>query len=152
MTWTYDETLALPRDQIRMLIGDVEVLDPQLSDESIAFFYTSSGDVYTSAINAALALSAKYSREANSKSVGSMSLSYQRAQSYAALADRLQAQAYMPGLVLAPPVVGGISKTDKALAEQDGDRVPPTFTRRGFDVPGAADEHRPPTESDAWGP
>lgn len=152
MTWSFDDTLPSVKDQIRVLIGDVDVDDPQLSDESLLFFANGSTDAYSAASNAARALSAKYAREANSKSVGSMSVSYQRSQNYAALADSLQLQAFMPGAVLAPPQVGGISKADKNNQEQTADRVPPTFTRTGLDDPGSSEARRQPTESLVWGP
>jgi hypothetical protein len=64
-TYTFVADFSLVRDQIRQLIGDVEVTtDPILSDEAIAFFYAQAGDdLVAGALKAAKAAAAKLARE-----------------------------------------------------------------------------------------
>jgi hypothetical protein len=64
-TYTFSADFSLVRDQIRDMIGDVDVTtDPILSDEAIAFYYSQAGsDLLGSAIKAAKAAAAKLARE-----------------------------------------------------------------------------------------
>ena len=64
-TYTFAADFSLVRDQIRQLIGDVEVTtDPLISDEAIAFFYAQAGsDLVGGALKAAKAAAAKLARE-----------------------------------------------------------------------------------------
>lgn len=64
-TYTFSADFTVVRDQIRQLIGDVDVTtDPILSDEAIAFFYAQAGsDLLGGALKAAKAAAAKLARE-----------------------------------------------------------------------------------------
>jgi hypothetical protein len=64
-TYTFSADFSLVQDQIRQLIGDVDVVtDPILSDEAIAFFYAQAGsDLLGGAVKAAKAAAAKLARE-----------------------------------------------------------------------------------------
>ncbi len=64
-TYTFAADFSLVRDQIRGMIGDVDVTtDPILSDEAIAFFYAQAGsDLLGGALKAAKAAAAKLAKE-----------------------------------------------------------------------------------------
>jgi hypothetical protein len=64
-TYTFAADFSLVRDQIRQMIGDVDVVtDPILSDEAIAFYYAQAGsDLLAGALKAAKAAAAKLTRE-----------------------------------------------------------------------------------------
>jgi hypothetical protein len=139
MTWSYDETLVEPKDQLRLMIGDVDVADVNnhlMSDEGIMFFLASEGgNVYEAAAVIAEALAMRFATTVQ-KSVGSMSISaQQKYEHYLELAKMLRARADL--YVNARPLVGGISKADKATQESDPDRVVPAFSVKLFDVPSA---------------
>ena len=91
MSWTYTDPNTSDRDKIRFLIGDTDSTDPLLSDEEIAFTLAEAGgSVYQAGHDSCYAIAAKFSRMAQSKSVGDLSISYaDRAAAYAAQAERL---------------------------------------------------------------
>jgi hypothetical protein len=64
-TYTFAADFSLIRDQIRDMLGDVDVAtDPILSDEAIAFYYAQAGsDLLGGALKAAKAAAAKLARE-----------------------------------------------------------------------------------------
>lgn len=121
-------TTAGRRDAVRLLLKDVTSGSALYQDAEIAFFLTHHGNnVFRAAATAARGLAA---RQAESKSVGDLSLSgfgktwREVAAEYDATADR-QTVLY----------AGGISISDKQSAEQDTDRVAPAFTRTVFRNP-----------------
>jgi hypothetical protein len=61
--WTFDADFTVVRDQIRQMIGDVDIDDPLISDEAIAFFYAQAGTATGGALRAAKAAAAKLARE-----------------------------------------------------------------------------------------
>lgn len=91
MTWTYVDPNNNARDKVRFLIGDTDSTEPLLSDEEIAFTISEAGgSVYQGGHDACYAIAAKFSRMAQSKSVGDLSISYaDRAAAYAMQAMRL---------------------------------------------------------------
>lgn len=92
MTWSYTGNPAdSEKDAVRFLIGDTDTTDQLLSDEEINYVITEAGDSrYQAAHDAAYAIASKFSRMAQSKSVGDLSISYaDRAQAYFALANEL---------------------------------------------------------------
>lgn len=118
MTWTYVDPNNNDRDKVRFLIGDTDSTEPLLSDEEIAFTIAEAGgSVYQGGHDACYAISAKFSRMAQSKSVGDLSLSYaDRAGAYAAQAKRLQelgARREPPSIWVAPgSLVRADNRTD----------------------------------------
>ena len=92
MTWSYSgDPSASEKDAVRFLIGDTDTDDQLLSDEEITYVITESGgSKYQAAHDAAYAIASKFSRMAQSKSVGDMSISYaDRAQAFFMLANEL---------------------------------------------------------------
>lgn len=134
MTFTYSSTdLSTTLAVVRLLLGDTDSSDPQLTDEEIAAFTTRYGGVYFPAAAACDALASKYARY-TSKTVGRLSIQYgERAEHYAKLADQLRRQAATSALV---PYAGGISDSDKQTQEADTDRVKPQFLLGMDDYPG----------------
>ena len=142
MTWTYGgapgtTSAATRRDAVRLLVGDTDTTDPQVTDEEIAFALTQGvDDVYVAGAVICRALSGKYARLVDS-SVESVSASYsQRATQYAELATRLTQDSKRLGSVgLGVPDAGGISISDMASVETDPDRVPGAFRIEEFTNP-----------------
>ncbi|OPY54646.1 MAG: hypothetical protein A4E48_00225 [Methanosaeta sp. PtaU1.Bin060] len=94
-----------PLDAIRRAIGDIGD-DPEFTDEEISYYYTTYGDIFLAASNAASDLAAYYARRVN-KSIGSRSISNdQLFRHYTELADRLRAQATArkAGSISMPPI------------------------------------------------
>lgn len=133
MTWTYSDPSTYDRDKVRLLIGDTNTSDQQLSDEEIAFFLTEEGSVYRAAAAAARSLMAKYSRLVD-KSVGDLSLSYsQRVTHYESLIRDLDRRSAGRTSV---PYFGGGTKSGMDAEKEDTDRPKPSFERGQFDFPG----------------
>lgn len=145
MTWTYaNDPATFPRDAVRFLIRDTVETDQQLSDEEIAWLLSQNGNnVYKAAVSGAYAVSAKFSNQAVTKTVGALSLSYQaRSQHYKELADSLKSQYLSIGATFAP-YAGGISELDKETQEADADWDKPAFSRnihRNVDTDGRRNE------------
>lgn len=77
MTWTYSgDPSSHDRDKVRFLVGDTDTTDQLVSDEEIAYLLTEAGDPYRAAHDACMAIAAKFTRKAQSKSVGDLSISY----------------------------------------------------------------------------
>lgn len=135
MTWTFASTdLSTALSQVRLLIGDTDTNDQQLTDEEIAFYTSNMAGTYYAAASAAEALAASYARRVD-KSVGSASISAsQRQDHYLNLSARLRSQAAVFSGVT--PYAGGISDADKRTFEVDTDRVEPAFIRGWGDYPG----------------
>lgn len=92
MTWSYSGNPAdSEKDAVRFLIGDTDANDELLSDEEIDYVIVESGgSKYQAAHDAAYAIASKFSRMAQSKSVGDLSISYaDRARAYFELANEL---------------------------------------------------------------
>lgn len=145
MTWTYaNDPATFPRDAVRFLIHDTNESDQLLSDEEIAWLLSQNGNnVYKAAVSGAYAVSANFSNQAVTKTVGALSLSYQaRSQHYTDLAKSIKNQYLSIGATFAP-YAGGISKTDKETQEADTEWDKPAFSRnihRNVDTDGRRNE------------
>jgi len=134
VTTTYSgNPAASDRDAVRFWIEDTAA-PFALTDEEIAYVLT----IYPSAMEAAAAccraLAAKYAKMVD-KEVGDLKLKYsQRGTAYLALADRLDAQAGLVGLM---PYGGGISIADMQAVDLDSDRPAPPMRIGQFDNPEA---------------
>lgn len=106
--------------QVHFLVGDTNVLDPQVQDEEIAFLLDQeSHNPLRAAARAAETLASRYARQADKK-VGDMMLnSSVVGKGYANLAKSLWRTYYARSVV---PYAGGISATDKDLNVDDPDR------------------------------
>lgn len=136
MSWSFDDSLATDRDNVRLLIGDTDNTDQQFSDETIDALLAAQ-TVYDTASRLVSNLIAKYARKAQ-MSMGSLSISYnQLVENYKSLLAVIQGQASKRRSFLV--YGGGLSKTDKELVQSDTDRVKPSFTRNLHRVPGMAD-------------
>lgn len=138
MTWTYtNDPSSVQLDELRLLIGDIDSADPQLTDEELNYLLSSEGSVRPAAMEAVRLLLAYYARLVD-KSVGDLRLSYsQRKDQYEGLLAQLQ---YQTALRTAGPLIGGISKGRKETVDANPDRVAPAFRRDQFDHPGATHE------------
>lgn len=142
MTWTYGgapgtTTAATRRDAVRLLVGDTDTTDQQITDEEIAFGLSqASDDIYNASALLCRALAGKYARLVDT-SVESVSSSYsQRAKQYAELAVRLTKEGKKLGSVgMGVPVAGGMSISEMEGVESDTDRVPSAFRVEQFSNP-----------------
>lgn len=144
MVWSYSgDPGSSDKDAVRFHVQDVISIDPQVNDEEIEFLLTEeNNDVLRAAARTAEVIAAKYARQVD-KSLGGYSLSAGRRQEkYERLAAKLWARAGAVGVGLATPFAGGISGTQKKVAEADTDRVLPAFTRQMQEF-----EHVPPLTS-----
>jgi len=141
MTWTYtNNPQGSTLDAVRLLIGDVLVDDPQLTDEEISFYLAINNDALTAAIDAVRGLLALTARMVD-QSVGELRYSYkQRAENYEKLLNSLIEKnekkstlsgASMQGI--GEPFAGGISYSVDGDQESNTDNKPARFTRGMFD-------------------
>ncbi len=127
-----DNPETVPRDAVRLLIGDTDSTDPLLSDAEIAFYLSENGDnVYRAGSEACKAIAAKLARLPDF-SAGSVSITSRRAE-FLSLAETLGRKAITATVA---PYAGGISKSDKRTREEGADRAGPFFTRNDFVQPG----------------
>lgn len=133
MTWSYDTALTADKDVVRLLIGDTDTNDQQLSDEEILYFLTQETDPYLAAARAARSLQSKFARMVDTK-VESVSKSYsQKSLAYGALAEDLVRQA---GSTSIPsPGVSGVSVSDMKSKRSETDRPREKFWMGRFDNP-----------------
>jgi hypothetical protein len=142
MTWTYGgapgtTTSATRRDAVRLLVGDTDTTDQQVTDEEIAFALSqTSDDIYNAGALMCRTIAGKYSRLVDT-SIESVSSSYsQRAKQYSELAVRLVKEGKRLGSVgLGVPVAGGMSISEMQGVEDDTDRVPSAFRVDQFSNP-----------------
>lgn len=145
MTWTYSgDPNFSSRDAVRFLIRDTNTNDQLLQDEEISWLLSQNGNnVYKAAVASAFAVSAKFSNQAVTKTVGALSLSYQaRSEHYKELATSIQNQYRSVGATFAP-YSGGISRDDKQAREAETDWDKPAFSRnihRNIDTDGRRNE------------
>ena len=127
MTWTYNAaTIAgVPKDQVRLLIGDVIVGHPQLQDEEILFLITTRSSIYGAAAECCRSLQAKFSRSVDQVAGTSKIMYSQMAKAYAVKVNEFEAKAAATGAGVA--YAGGISISDALVQELNQDRIPPQF-------------------------
>jgi len=137
MTWTYtgtpgQDSAAERRDAARLLVGDTNTNDQQVSDEEIAFYLSeASNNTYRAAAIAAQGLAAKYARSVDTAFEGVRSSYSQRATHYKQMALQLEAKAVSAG-GLGMPSAGGISISEIERVDNDTDRVKPVFKQGQF--------------------
>lgn len=128
MQWSYTDPSSIPKDAVRLTIGDTDASDPILFDEEISALLLSNGQsVSAASLFAVEAIIAKLSRLCD-QSVGSVSASYsQQREGYMALRGTLKLRASYGGGI---PYAGGINRFDVILNERDRTQVRPMFTTR----------------------
>lgn len=110
-------------DAVRFLIGDTDPTIPLMQDEEIQWLIGENVGIYAAAAQAAGQLSARFSRQAGSKRLGDLSVTFTtRAKEFLALSKSLTMQAMRSDLV-PMPYAGGISEADKLIDAQDPDIV-----------------------------
>lgn len=127
MTATYSITdlATVPKDQVRLLIGDTDMSSVLLQDEEISFILSLMQSVYAAAANVCLSLAGKFSRLAD-HSQGTIRTNHsQKSKNYLELYVKYSNLAKSAGAPL--PYSGGISLADKAANELDPDRNAPPF-------------------------
>jgi hypothetical protein len=125
MAFTYD--ISTNRGKVRFYVGDTNSSDYVLEDAEIDFLLTeNNGSVRDAAIGAAEAIIAELSRCPDSKSVGSLSLSFSsRIANLKGVIASLRRQSNK----FLVPYVGGLSRSGKEVYDTDSDLVQPAFKR-----------------------
>ena len=126
--WTYNVTqlLTSPKDQVRLIIGDVVSTDPQMQDEEIGWFISTRASVWGAAAECCYALADKFSRSVDQAAGQSKVMYSQMAKAYAARAIALDVRAAMRGTGV--PYFGAISISDMVNQMSNEDRSPPQMT------------------------
>ncbi len=125
MTWSYSASITTSTDRVRLLFGDTDTTDQQLSNEEIGFLITVNGSVTSAAAAACDVLAAKYTRFSD-KWVGDLKiLASQKAKAYLELAKTLRER----GAAYAVPTAGGVYVAEKETNAENEALVQPTFTR-----------------------
>lgn len=123
MAWTYDTTLETELSQVRLLIGDTESTQPQLTDEELTFLIDSEGNIYRAAAAACRALMAEYARKVD-KAVGDLKINYsQRMKAYESLGKSL----FIRGGGLGIPSAGGVYVADREANEGNESIIQPAI-------------------------
>jgi hypothetical protein len=133
-------TSAQKRDAIRFLTQDNQANASsqfQLTDEEIAFVITQEANIYMAAARSCDIL-ANRAGAVRMRTVGALSVEFSR-EDYKELANSYRAR----GMTYQVPSVGGISRSDKDTLTQDTDWLPPLFSRRMQENPGATTDLEP---------
>jgi len=140
MAFTYDEqylntTTAIGRrNSVRLLMGDTDSTDAQMTDAEIAFALDQAGDnVYSAAAWASRSLSSKYSRKVTTEIDQSIRVEYSSlAKQYRELATNIETQGKKSGGGALGVVGGGLLKSTVDAVRLQTNRVKPSFTRDRF--------------------
>lgn len=110
-TYTFAADFSLVRDQIRDMIGDVDVTtDPILSDQAIAFYYAQAGnDLVGGALKAAKAAAAKLAREFDKDIDGLKTSRSQRHKAMLNVIAALEDEAAREGFSYTAPEAGQVA-------------------------------------------
>lgn len=139
MTWFYGNSPSTStddgrRDSVRVLIGDTDSSDQQITDEEILFALTeNSKNVYFAAAQSARMIASKYARLVNVEFEGVSTDYHQRQDHYQKLALVLDQDAKSKGGALGSPVAGGIRVDQVEGAQEDSSRVHSSFKKGQFD-------------------
>lgn len=135
MAFTYtDSPATVPRDAVRLLIGDTDSTDPLLSDAEVDYYLSENGsNTYRAASEACQAIVSKLARTPDFSTVSVKITNSERAARFETLAKTLS-EKFLAGTVM--PFAGGISKASKQAYEDDTDRVEPFFMRQTHTAPG----------------
>ncbi len=129
MTWTYDNTDPgnTDKDQVRLMVGDTDTGDQQLTDEEITYFLTTYTTVGGAAVYAARAILAEVSRQVT-RAVGDLKINLSdRAKAYRELINDLveMADASDPWQVY---------MGNQSLADRNADRANTDLPQPPFEV------------------
>ena len=132
MGWTYDITklATVSREQVRFLIRDTDTARQMAQDEEIDWALTQEMNIYMAAA-AVLIATANRSHGVSSKSVGSLSLSFEGPDAMLRRAELLRAR----GRTYQKISAGGISLDDRNDLEKDSDLIQPHFAVGKHDNP-----------------
>lgn len=138
MAWTYTGDPANNAvDKVRLLIGDTDPDDPQLSNEEISFFTSQAGgSAVRGAIAAVTSLIAKYARYVDTK-IESIGISnQQRIANYQQLMQQLEEYDQSVGTdSFGIPFVGGVSVSEMEAQNENDDRTQSQFRTDMFRNP-----------------
>lgn len=125
MAWTYQDP-SIPRDAVRLEIGDTDSTDPQLSDEEITWLLSqNASNIYQAAMEACTILAARYARRAN-KTVGDLSIQAASiSKQYTELRATIRESALRHSVPV--PYAAGIRQSDADEDRDDDDMVRPQF-------------------------
>ena len=142
MVWVYNNspstsTVDGRRDAVRVLVGDTNVDDQQITDEEIFFALNeNSKNVYFAAAQAARMVASYYARLVDTDFEGISAEYHQRQEHYRKLAVALDQQAKSKGGALGVPAAGGIRVDQVEDTREDSNRVRSSFRRGQFSYPG----------------
>ena len=151
MSWSYsatdlNTTTASGRlNSVRLLVGDTDTNDQLVQNEEITFALGQTGDnIYYAAAWVCRSIAAKFSRMVDTQLDGALSANYSdRAKQYQQLAVQVENQGKKTSGKSLGVFAGGISNSDMSVANQDTDRVKPTFAIHQFDNVEAGDGYIP---------
>jgi hypothetical protein len=133
VSWSYSgDPSASDKDAVRFLSGDTLPEDQLVSDEEIAYAVTTGGSHNVAAAIVCEAITARFSRLADSKVGPASAQCSQKAKHYRNRAQELRNL----GAVCATPTFGVQSKSEKSTLRDDSDAVQPWFERGQTDYPG----------------
>lgn len=143
MSWTYNPaqlaTSAL--FQVRYYVGDTDINEQLVQDEEIQWQLSLNPDsVKLAAADVCEAISAKFARWTDASVDGVSESASQKSERYSARAKELKQDAYS----LALPVFGGITVAQQEQADQDTDKVQPSFKIGENDNPETINERTTP--------
>ena len=134
MTSTYSGNPASSfQDQVRYLIGDT---GPEfiLTDEEIEFELETRDTLKHAALGAVNAIVAKLTKNYEQRFETIFEKPQEAVHSYRLLAKNLEKQIQKSEVGFGAPIAGGIRRSDTFRADNDNDRVPPTFDRDEFTI------------------
>ena len=141
MSWNYTDAPSTDtadgrRDAVRLLVGDTDTNDQQLTDAEILFYLAEAADrTYFAASSAAKGIGAKLSRFVSNSMEGvSVTLS-DRIAHYEGLSRALMTEAKRQGVGLGLPSAGGVSIAAAVVADSNADRPDPAFRTGEFRNP-----------------
>lgn len=146
MAWTYVLPIATAKDEVRFHCGDTDSSRPLLQDEEIEYVLTKEPDIIAAAAVACDSIASKLSQRTDASVDGVSSSRSQAAQAFSARAAELRKRAG----ILAPPVFGGVYKTQHDALDQDTSLVQPSFKIGQDDHPGLPDERYTSYSREDW--
>lgn len=142
MSWSYNpaQLATSPLYQVRLLVGDTDTNDQLVSDEEINWYVSQQTSVKLAAADVCEAIAAKFARWTDASVDGVSESASQKSERYSARAKELKQDAYS----LALPVFGGITVAQQQQADQDTDKVQPSFKIGMNDNPETNNERTTP--------
>jgi hypothetical protein len=131
MVWSYAAPGISDKDTVRFFVQDTLEDEQLVQDEEIEWVLTQFADVRQAAAQVAETIARLFARQANTKTP-ELSVDFaERAKQYRALAYQLRQESAALGAI---PYAGGISVSDKAIDDENTDRVTPAFTTALHDL------------------